>query len=126
MPADPDEQRRLLAREHAHELAAAYDDARLACERPLLLLVQREDSLGRRILEQWLPRPPKWLRRVRRMDPEAFQSDFHIFVRELEEVAAWFVDAGVDDALGSVRLGGLTLVVVAFEGVSVCGVSLAE
>ena len=126
MSNEADGSRRLLAAAHASELAADYDDARLRLKQPLLVLVLAEDSLGKRIAEQWLPRPPKWVRRARRQDRSAFRDDYYIFTRELDEVAALFFEAGVDAAQLRGPAEAVSVVVVAFEGVSVCHIPLSE
>lgn len=116
--------RKRLAALYAAELASRYDDARLSLEEPVLLLIERNDSLGSRFLDNWSPRPVKWLRRARRMESGALQPEFQILAKELNDVWASFEAAGVANLLHGFSGDGLSVAIVAFEGVTVVHIDL--
>lgn len=120
------DQRRLdLASLYADELASTYDDAVQSLESPVLLIVERADSLGARLLDNWLPRPVKWIRRARRLQPGSLHPEFHVLAKELTEVWECFEEAGAVENLEGVTPGTLSVAVVAFEGITITHIDVS-
>lgn len=103
-----------------------YEEARLIIQAPVLLLVESGDSLGRRLLEDWLPRPKRWLRRARALQPGALQPAYLIFVKDFESAWQFLEKAGGHQQLKPPQPGHLCVVVIALEGVSFCYLDLQD
>lgn len=116
---EADVQRRQLADFYAADLALLHADASVRLERPVLLLVEQSDVLGRAFLSHYFGRKSKL----------PLETEFQFFARELSELCEWFDSAGRLDYLTSALAAGadaeaVRILVIAFGGVTGCQVEL--
>jgi hypothetical protein len=141
--AGGDQRRRRLAELHAEELAAVYDDAVRTLDEPVLLLIERSDSLGESLLAHYLPdrrskpshgKPADGLGSMRPGKKDSgdqprltLPCDYQVLAREHSEIAAWFDRAErlryLTEAFCAEALA-VRLLVVAFDGVTLCQIEL--